>query len=48
MLVEGGAVGAVVVATTLVMAVPGLLGLITPALVDEHTHLPEPVEIFAV
>jgi MFS family permease len=38
MLVSGRGIGPVVVATTLVMAVPGVVGLFTPALADEHTR----------
>ena len=48
MLVGDGAIGPVVLVTTLVMAVPGALGLLSPALADEHTRTPEQVPLAAV
>jgi len=47
MLVGDGAIGPVVLVTTLVMAVPGVLGLVSPALSDEHTHAAEAVPFVA-
>jgi MFS family permease len=43
MLSAGRGIGPVVVTMSLIMAVPGVIGLVTPALADEHTHAREPV-----
>lgn len=49
LLADGGAIGPTVVAVTIVMAVPGIVGIVAPALADEHTHAPpvgdEPVAV---
>ena len=47
MLMGDGPIGPVVLVTTLVMAVPGVLGLVSPALSDEHTHAAEAVPFVA-
>jgi hypothetical protein len=47
MLAGGGAIAPVVLVMTLVMAVPGALGLVTPALADEHTRAAETVPAIA-
>jgi MFS family permease len=43
MLAGGRGIEPVVVLTTIVMAVPGAVGLVSPALADEHTRAPEAV-----
>jgi hypothetical protein len=45
MLAGGGAIGPAVLVMTLVMAVPGVLGLVSPALADEHTRAAETVPV---
>jgi MFS family permease len=47
MLAGGGAIAPVVLVMTLAMAVPGALGLVTPALADEHTRAAETVPAIA-
>jgi MFS family permease len=42
LLADGGAVGPAVLVMALVMSVPGAIGLISPALADEHTHAQRP------
>ena len=45
LLADGGAIGPAVVVTTLVMAVPGALGLVSPALAEEHTRVAEGIPV---
>lgn len=47
MLADGGAVVPAVLVMALVMAVPGALGLVTPALADEHTRAAAPAPVIA-
>ncbi|HET7235527.1 MAG TPA: MFS transporter, partial [Actinomycetota bacterium] len=47
MVAGGGAIGPAVLVMTLVMAVPGVLGLVTPALADEHTRAREAAPVVA-